>query len=57
MERWGYDLEFEYLEAVVWTDGLKKYYGELVTKSGKEYKRSSLMCMRAGIQRHLSMPP
>lgn len=36
---------------------LKKFYGEMISAKGKEYSKSSVLCIRACIQRHLSLPP
>lgn len=36
---------------------LKHFYAEVRQKDGREYSRSSLTCIRAAIQRHLSGPP
>lgn len=35
----------------------KHFYAEVLQKDGREYSRSSLTCIRAAIQRHLSGPP
>ena len=36
---------------------LRRFYGDLRQKSGDEYKRSSLVNVRAGLNRHLISPP
>ena len=36
---------------------LRRFYGDLQQKSGDEYKRSSLVNVRAGLNRHLISPP
>ncbi|KAK3705942.1 hypothetical protein QZH41_001259 [Actinostola sp. cb2023] len=38
-------------------DCLRLFYAEARTKDGKLYSRSSLLCLRNGIERHLNNPP
>ena len=36
---------------------LRKFYGTVLSKSGKEYSRSVMINLRSGINRHLTNPP
>ena len=36
---------------------LRKLYGTVLSKKGKEYSKSGLMNLRAGLNRHLQQPP
>ena len=36
---------------------LRRFYGDLVSKCGEEYSKSSLINIRAGLNRHLTSPP
>ena len=48
---------FESLETEILGDQVRRFYGHLASKSGKEYSKSSLVNIRAGLNRHLSSPP
>lgn len=36
---------------------LRVFYAEVRNKNGEEYGKSTLMCLRSGIERHLNFPP
>ena len=36
---------------------LRRFYGEINTKKGKEYSKSGLLGLRAGLNRHVTSPP
>ena len=53
----GESLEFEQKSATELSALLRRFYGEVRTKTGKPYSRSSLIGLRSAIQRHLEGPP
>ena len=38
-------------------NNLRKFYAEARKKEGKEYGKSTLLCLRSGIERYLNFPP
>ena len=38
-------------------NNLQKFYAEARNKEGKEYGKSTLLCLRSGIERYLNFPP
>lgn len=50
-------LDFESWNEEYLGETLATFYAELRTKEGKSYSRSSLLCIRAAIQRHIALPP
>lgn len=50
------DTEFEYLPKEDLCQLLRRFYGELLAKDGRSYSRSSILGIRAAIQRHLTGP-
>ena len=53
----GFDTGFEGEEASVLASKLRRFYADLRQKTGEVYKRSFLVNVRAGINRHLISPP
>ena len=50
----GLSIQFEEFETTELADLLKQFYGELRKKDGNEYSKSSLINVRAAINRHLT---
>lgn len=48
---------FESLDAAQLEDLLGLFYASLQTKKGKDYSKSALVGLRAGINRYLTSPP
>ena len=38
-------------------DLLRRFYGSVLSKTGKEYSRSGMINLRSGLNRHLQNPP
>lgn len=53
----GENAEFEYLAVDDLCQLLRRFYGELIAKDGRSYSRSSILGIRAAVQRHLTSPP
>ena len=53
----GLSIQFEEFETTELADLLKQFYGELRKKDGNEYSKSSLINVRAAINRHLTSAP
>lgn len=52
----GLPIEFEYLPDDVLCKQLRKFYAELSNQEGKQYSKSSLICIRGALHRHLTGP-
>ena len=50
-------MNFEELPVNQLADMLRKFYGTVLSKKGKEYSKSGLINLRAGLNRHLQDPP
>ena len=51
------NINFELLDAEQLADLLRKMYGTVLSKYGKEYSKSGMINLRAGISRYLQQPP
>lgn len=49
--------QFELLPSESLAEQLRRFYGHLASKCGDEYSKSSLVNIRAGLNRHLTSPP
>lgn len=50
----GFDRDFGQLEKDILAGYLRRFYGEATTKDGEKYSKSSLLGLRASIQRYLT---
>ena len=50
-------VNFELLEVEELADLLRKMYGTVLARTGKEYSKSGMINLRAGINRYLQQPP
>ena len=53
----GKDEQFEELDATELAENLKSFYAEVRDKEGHRYSHSTLTGIRAGLNRHIKMPP
>ena len=53
----GLSENFEQLDKTELNNMLRYFYSEVRTLKGEKYSKSSLICLRAGIFRHLNTPP
>ena len=52
-----YDVAFETMQPEELAEYLRRFYGDLASKSGEEYSKSYLINIRAGLNRHVTSPP
>ena len=53
----GLSLDFEEWDVDRLAECLRRFYGDLLNRKGGEYSKSSLINIRAGLNRHITSPP
>ena len=53
----GHDDDFEMLDVKELNSYLEKFYAEVRTAEGNPLSKSTFVCLRSGINRHLKNPP